>query len=134
MGASGKWVKALIGLKKPEREDHVSAYVFFFFFFFFLVLSLFCSISKTLDLSRIRWAVRARNGGYGGLLLGSWGLHGRVLKGATERLLRGLSLHQWLMLLQQQWPRCFVLLLRILGLFGKNGQLSGSKLLFVASW
>ncbi|KAK6927265.1 protein of unknown function DUF4005 [Dillenia turbinata] len=25
MGASGKWVKALIGLKKPEREDHEKA-------------------------------------------------------------------------------------------------------------
>lgn len=27
MGASGKWVKALIGLKKPDKDEHVSQLV-----------------------------------------------------------------------------------------------------------
>ena len=27
MGASGKWVKALIGLKKPDKEEHVSSHL-----------------------------------------------------------------------------------------------------------
>lgn len=31
MGASGKWVKSLIGLKKPEKDDHVSSKSRFFF-------------------------------------------------------------------------------------------------------
>ncbi len=47
MGASGKWVKALIGLKKPEKEDHVSSPLLLFNTY---ILCL-CKKSKTLSLS-----------------------------------------------------------------------------------
>lgn len=43
MGASGKWVKALVGFKKSEKEDHVSSkkksLVFLVYHF---VLNMFC--------------------------------------------------------------------------------------------
>lgn len=136
MGASGgKWVKALIGLKKPERDDQVS-YTFLHplqvssnIFMYLVSGALFCTYRR-------RWGARARNGGCGGALQGKWGLHGGVSKVLTikqQQYQKG-QIHQELMHSQLQWPLWFGLLLRISELLGKNGQLFASKLLFVASW
>jgi hypothetical protein len=60
MGASGKWVKAFIGLKKPEKEEHVSSNLFFHFS---TCVFLFCSMSKTLKTLSLPLSLSIGQGG-----------------------------------------------------------------------
>ena len=139
MGGSGKWVKALIGLKKPDKEDNVRSSftkkkkkeqkTFLFYMcpeIVYVVLYLFFFRKNQLG--------RARSGGCGGARRRTWGLRGRASKGPTERLPRALILPGSLMLSRPPWPRWSERLRGTSGLSDKNGLPLESRPLFVDSW
>lgn len=122
MGASGKWVKALIGLN--SKNELVSWLLFLATKQPFLFYC--CCFGGN-------WARKKLLGGFRGGRRRSGGCGRVLLQGRTD--LKTSTMAVWLPILSpQQWPQLSELHLRISNSSRKNGLPQESKLLSAPSW